>query len=207
MNPDAPLRDALAGIQAGIMGGASWMGVPALKNPLDAWVYQELVWDTRPDVIVEVGNAYGGSTLMLAHLCDLAGHGRVIGVDIDHDRVPQKVRDHPRVELVTGDAAACALAVATLVGPDRNVLVIEDSSHSAPQTLAVLEAYAPLVQPGGIMVCEDTVCHHGVDDGPDPGPAEAVAEFLHRHDDWAANPTLERFGVTWNAGGWLRRLR
>jgi protein-L-isoaspartate O-methyltransferase len=61
----------------------SWMGVQTLKNPLDAWIYQEILYEGPPDVVIEIGSYSGGSTLYLAHLLDLLGKGQVISIDID----------------------------------------------------------------------------------------------------------------------------
>lgn len=104
---DQPLRDLLIDMQTRIMSQTSWFGVKALKNPLDFWVYQEIMFEYRPDVVVEIGNHTGGSTLALAHLCNLLGNGEVIGVDINHNLIPDKVKEHPRIKFVTGDACAC----------------------------------------------------------------------------------------------------
>ena len=75
-------------------GQCRWMGVRADKNPLDAWIYQEILFEVRPEVVIEIGSYQGGSTLFLAHLLELIGDGFVISVDID--RSEYKVR-HPRI--------------------------------------------------------------------------------------------------------------
>src|SRR5204863_41220 len=141
----------------------TYFGVPALKNPLDFWVYQELLYQLRPEVIVEVGNRYGGSTLALAHFCDLLGTGEIIGLDITHELVPEIVRTHPRITLIEGDACQSFDQVVTLIGARSNILVIEDSSHTYENTLNVLRTYNGLVQPGGYFIVEDSICYHGLD--------------------------------------------
>src|ERR1051325_7522859 len=80
-----PLKEVLALMQQRIMTRSTYFGIATFKSPLDFWVYQELLYETRPDVIVEIGNFHGGSTLALAHLCDALGNGIVIGVDLSHD--------------------------------------------------------------------------------------------------------------------------
>jgi len=201
---DRPLREALAATQARVKR-STYRGVPALKSPTDAWAYQEIVWETRPDAVVEVGVHAGGGTLMFADMLHAAGRGRVVGVDVDLRRVPELVRAHPRVTLVEGDAAAVAARVWDLVGRGR-VMVVEDSSHTHANTLRVLDAYGPMVAVGCYMVVEDGVCHHGLDEGPDPGPYEAVRDWLPRHPEFAQDRGRE-FPVTWNPGGYLRRVR
>lgn len=184
---------------------ARYFGVPAVKNPCDFWAYQEIVWDTRPGVIVEIGNYCGGTLLAFAHMLDHIGVGRVIGCDIDHSTIHPSVHQHPRISLVTGDAVSRADQVTALCDGADRVLVVEDSSHDYANTLAVLRAYRHLVRPGQYFVVEDGICHHGIDEGPEPGPYEAVETFL-REDGGFERDQSREWPVTWNPGGFLRRV-
>src|SRR4029078_11762573 len=74
----------------------SWLGVKALKCPLDMWIYQEILFKTKPDIIVETGVHHGGSTLYVASICDLLGSGTVLACDITLSNVDAKVAAHPR---------------------------------------------------------------------------------------------------------------
>lgn len=203
---DLPLRVILPQMQARIVYDTRYFGVPTLKNPLDFWIYQELLFAERPDFIVEIGNRYGGSTLAFAHLCDLLGHGQVIGLDIDHSDVPAVVRAHPRITLIESDACAAFAQVRAMIPQGARAFVIEDSSHTFDNTLAVLRTYAELVPPGGSFVVEDGICHHGLEVGPDPGPYEAVAAFLAEEPRFVADRSREGFLITWNPNGYLRRI-
>ena len=82
----------------------TWLGVKVLKCPLDAWIYQEILWETRPDLIVECGTRFGGSAYYLATLCDLMGRGEVLTIDIDtaYDSRP----NHPRITYLAGSSVA-----------------------------------------------------------------------------------------------------
>lgn len=200
-----PLSDVLPVMQHRLMTESTWFGVRALKSPTDFWVCQEIIVAIRPDVIVEIGNNLGGSTLALAHFCDLLGHGRVIGVDISHASVPAVVTGHPRIHLVEGDACASFPRVQALIGQGERVLIIEDSAHTFDNTLNVLRTYSPLVSPGSYFIVEDGICHHGLDIGPDPGPYEAVEAFLGETADFEVDRTRESFLITWNPLGYLRR--
>lgn len=202
---DVPLREVLPALQQGIMEHTSYFGIPTLKNPLDAWVYQEIISASRPDVIVEIGNHHGGHLLALAHLCDAMGHGRVIGVDLSHHQVPPLVRNHPRVSLIEGDACDSYTRVEALVAADEQVLLIEDSAHTFDNTLRVLRQYALLVKPGGYFIVEDSICHHGLAIGPQPGPYEAIGVFLQENPWFESDRSREHFLVTWNPRGYLRR--
>lgn len=204
---DRPLRETLVRMQDRIMKQTTWFGVKALKNPLDFWVYQELMYELKPDVVVEIGTHGGGSTLALAHLCDLLGHGEIIGVDINHSLVPQNVWEHPRVTLITGDACTSYPLVAERVGGTRNVLVIEDSSHTFKNTLNVLRTYSPLIRPGNYFVVEDSICHHGLVVGPSPGPYEAIEAFLAEDSSFEIDWDRESFVITWNPKGFLRKVQ
>jgi cephalosporin hydroxylase len=203
---DLPLRQILPILQHRILTETTYFGIKTLKSPTDFWVYQEIVHETKPDVIVEIGNYCGGSTLALAHLCDCLGSGRVIGVDLSHESVAASVRSHPRITLIQGDARGSFDQVAGLIGSDEAVLVIEDSSHTYENTLAILDTYSPLVKPGGYFIVEDGICHHGLDVGPSPGPFEAVETFVGQNGDFAVDRGRESFLITWNPKGYLRRI-
>jgi cephalosporin hydroxylase len=204
---DLPLGTVLESIQRRIMYKTSYFGVKTLKNPLDFWVYQEILHEVRPDVIIEIGNYRGGSALALAHLCDALGHGRVIGVDINHREVGDLVRKHPRVTLLEGDATEMIGSVRQLLGADDRVLIIEDSSHTYENTLRVLRAYSGLVSPGSYLIVEDSICHHGLNVGPSPGPYEAIEAFIAETGDFEIERERESFLITWNPKGYLRRVR
>ncbi|WP_053424585.1 CmcI family methyltransferase [Rheinheimera sp. KL1] len=193
-------------IQQRILGKTSWMGVKTLKNPMDFWVYQELIYESRPDYIVEIGNRFGGSTLALAHLCDLLGHGQVIGVDISHKDMHEKAKQHPRVTLIEGDACAKFAKVRSLIPINANVLVIEDSSHTFENTLNVVRLYSSLIPEHGYLIVEDSICHHGLDVGPSPGPYEAIEAFVTENTDFVIDRDKESFVITWNPKGFLKRL-
>jgi len=202
---DLPVRNLLPIIQQRIMEQTTYFGVTALKNPLDFWIYQELIHRLLPDVIVEVGNFCGGGTLALAHLCDLLDKGRVIGVDVDHSRVPDVVRNHPRITLIEGDACSEFEKISALIGTRDHSLVIEDSSHTYENTLQVLRTFSVLVKPGGYFIVEDGICHHGLDIGPIPGPFEAIESFIAENSEFAIDRSLESFLITWNPKGFLKR--
>ncbi len=141
----------------------SWLGVPIIQLPADVMATQEVIWTTRPDVIIETGVARGGSMIFLASILELCGRGQVIGVDIDiraHNR--ETIMQHPlsrRVRLVEGASTdANTLAeVKAAIPKGANVMVILDSDHGRDHVLAELRAYGPLVSMGQYLVVADTV--------------------------------------------------
>ena len=202
---DMKLRQVIPLIQQRIMNDTKYFGIPTWKNPIDFWIYQELIHELKPDVIVEISINAGGSTLALAHICDLLDRGRVIAADFSHDQVADEVRQHPRINLVEGDACEVFGKVQKLIKRRDHVLVIEDSTHTFDNTLAILEKYAPLIKPGGYFIVEDGICHHGLDGGPSPGPYEAAEAFISQHPNFEIDRSREAFVITWNPKGYLRR--
>ena len=182
-----------------------WLGVSVGKLAEDLWAYQEIVHETRPDLVVETGTAFGGSALYFASLFDLLGNGRVLSVDL---WLRGDVPEHPRVEYLQGSSVAPEIVEevrARAAGAER-VMVVLDSDHSAAHVLAELRAYAPLVSPGCYLVVEDTYLHgRPLIPGFGPGPGEALDAFLRESSDFEVDATRESYGVTQNPGGWLRR--
>jgi cephalosporin hydroxylase len=203
---DWPLARVLPIIQKRIMEGSTYHGIRTLKNPLDFWVYQEILCWTRPEYIVEIGNFHGGSTLALAHICDSLGAGRVVAVDTTHDNIAPQVKTHPRITLLTGDACEMAPRVEEAVMGSKSIMVIDDSLHTFEHTLRVLETYSPLVGVGNYFIVEDGICHHGLDVGPRPGPYEAVEAFVSGNGNFIIDREKENFGITWNPKGYLKKI-
>jgi cephalosporin hydroxylase len=184
----------------------SYMGITAIKNPFDFWVYQEIAYETRPEFIVEIGNHMGGTLLALAHLLERVGGTKVIGVDASHGPVHNKVKEHPTVLLIEGDATRSFGRVREAIPAGARVMVIEDSSHTYENTLAVLRAYSPLCQPGDYFIVEDGICGHGIVDGPRPSPYEATEAFIKENPGFVCDRSRESFFITWNPKGFLRRV-
>ncbi len=186
---------------------AHWLGVQTLKCPLDLWVFQEILCDCQPDVIIESGTFRGGTALFLASICDLLQHGRLITLDIENrsDRPA-----HARITYLGGSStdAATLEKVRGLIGADERVMVILDSDHHQAHVLEELHRYSPLVSVGQYLVVEDTNLNgHPVWPDFGPGPMEAVQVFLKGNGSFVADAAREKFLLTFNPGGYLRRVR
>lgn len=184
-----------------------WMGHAVLKCPLDLWLYQEIIHKLRPAVVVETGTAFGGSALYMASLFDLVGQGRVITVDLE----PRDGRPaHPRITYVTGSSVAAdtVARVRDLVGGEGPVMVILDSDHSEAHVRQELELYHPFVPVGSYLIVEDTnVNGHPVERHHGPGPWEATHDFLGSHPEFEHDTAMDKFLLTFNPKGYLKRLR
>jgi cephalosporin hydroxylase len=183
----------------------TWLGVTINKCPMDLLIYQEIIYETRPQVIIETGTATGGSALFFASLCDLLGRGEVITVDIEDNC---QVR-HPRITRIIGSSTDSEIAhQISMRVQGRSAMVVLDSDHRRDHVLRELELYSVLVPMGHYMIVEDTNIHgHPVLRGYGEGPAEAVAEFLRRHDQFMVDHSRAKHMLTFNPGGYLKRIR
>jgi cephalosporin hydroxylase len=169
--------------------------------------YQEILFETRPSLVVETGTHEGGSALFLAHMLDVLGGGEVVSIDV-LGRPGRPV--HPRVRYVTGSSADGDLVSGVFRGrpTDESRLVILDSDHSLAHVRRELALFAPHVPVGSYLVVEDSnVNGNPVLPGFGPGPREAIDEFLADHPEFAADSSREKFLMTFNPGGYLKRVR
>ena len=201
------VRDAFHQQLYGHFLGTFWLGVLAVKNPMDLMVYQEILFELRPELIIETGTFMGGSALFLASVCDLLGQGRVISVDV---KPAPALPAHPRITYIQGDS--CSPEVLDLVNAERvearSAMVILDSDHSRDHVLRELRAYSPMVSVGQYLITEDTnVNGHPVLPEHGPGPWEAVGEFLKGQDAFAIDVAREKFLLSFNPGGYLLRVK
>jgi len=202
----------------------SWMGRPIIQLPEDMIRTQEVIWQVKPDVIIETGIAHGGSLIYNASLCKAMGKGRVIGVDIEirpHNR--EAIEAHPMSELITmieGSSTAPEIVsqVKSLLNPGETVLVILDSNHTKQHVADELEAYHDVVTSGSYIVATDGIMFDLADvPRGDEGwewdhPTAAAAEFVERHSDffveqppWPFNESELSKNITHWPGAWLRK--
>jgi cephalosporin hydroxylase len=183
-----------------------FLGIQTLKYPTDLWTYQEIISETLPEVIIETGTWHGGSALFLAMVCDVIGHGRVVTIDVDQ---PDPLPQHARIAYLHGSSTDPGILtrVRELTDQAQTVMVILDSDHGREHVLAELKAYSDLVTIGSYLIVEDTnVNGHPVHPGHGPGPSEAVSEFLSADSRYVVDRTRERFLITANPNGFLRRV-
>ena len=199
----------------------SWLGRPVIQFPQDIVAIQELVWQIKPEAVVETGVAHGGSLVLSASCLEvLGGEGRVLGIDIDirpHNR--RAIEAHPlshRIELLEGSSIDERLfaRVEQFCRGRRRVLVILDSNHTHEHVLRELELYSRLVRQGSYLVVMDTIIEDmPADSFPDRpwsrgnNPKTAVREFLQSNRRFEIDRELEaKLQITVAPDGWLRCL-
>jgi cephalosporin hydroxylase len=179
----------------------SWMGRPIIQLPEDMIRLQELIFQKRPDVIIETGIAHGGSLIYSASLMKIMGiNGRVIGVDIEirpHNR--QEIEKHflfPYITLIEGNSASenVVKSIKSQIKNEDTVLIILDSNHSREHVLAELEAYCSLVTPGSYIIATDGIMQdvydvpRGMAEWKLDNPITAVRDFLSNHQEFILEP-------------------
>lgn len=183
-----------------------WMGLPIIQYPQDIVALQEIVWKTKPDMIIETGVARGGSILLYASLLEmLNGNGVVVGVDIDirkHNR--KKILEHPlshRIRLIENSSidSKSIDEIAALTEGKNRIMVSLDANHTYEHVLKELELYTPLVSNGCYCIVFDTVIEDlprgSFPDRPwDKGnnPKTAVEQFLLDNQDFVVDKQIEQ---------------
>jgi cephalosporin hydroxylase len=165
-----------------------------------------LIWELKPDLIIEIGTNKGGSALYLADLLSLAGKGEIHTIDIEKDQASELTRSHPRIKLFTDGYQGYDLGLAKGY---ETILVIEDGSHYYKDTIAAMEKFAPVVTPGSYLIVEDGIINElGMKKHFEGGPLRAVDEFLPSHPEFSIDRKwCDLFGTnaTFNVSGFLKK--
>jgi cephalosporin hydroxylase len=199
----------------------SWLGLPMIQLPADILALQEIVWETKPDVIVETGVAWGGSTVFYASLLQLLGKGMIIGIDLNlMDHVTKSIMSYPfsdRIHLLRGSSvdAGMAAKIKALIAPGQSVMVVLDSHHTHEHVLDELRLYAPLVTKGNFLVVCDTIVetttlqpHRPRPWGRGNNPHTALEAFLKESDRFERDQYVNGKVVTsLFPGGYVRCVK
>ena len=193
-------------------GVTRWRGVPVLGNPLDMWMLQQTIVETKPDLIVETGSASGGSALFFT---DVSPKVKVISINYNEPCVGQAAMKpdfkHPRINFVEGMSTNKKIVdMVRKESKGKRVMVSLDSDHTTKNVLAEMKLYGPLVTKGCYMVVQDTNLDCFPVNHPefkDNGPTKAVKAFMEENEDFEIDHNKEGFYMTFYPGGWLRRIR
>jgi cephalosporin hydroxylase len=199
----------------------SWMGRPIIQYPQDMIAMQEIIWNLKPDLIIETGIAHGGSLIYYASLMELIGKGQVLGVDIDiRDHNRKEIEKHPmykRIKMIQGSSVSTDVIeqVTTYAENKQTILVCLDSNHTHEHVLQELNLYSLFVTLGSYIVAFDTI----VEDLPEdylPGrawtigdnPKTAVHEFLKTNSNFEIDTAIDnKLLISVAPQGYLKRVK
>jgi cephalosporin hydroxylase len=203
-----------------------WMGRPIIQYPQDILAMQQIIWEVKPDLIIETGIAHGGSLIFSASMLELIAsctgiEGEVLGIDIDiraHNR--KAIEEHPmykRISMIQGSSIAPEIIaqVKEKAKGKKRILVCLDSNHTHDHVLSELEAYAQLTTTGSYCVVMDTVIEDMPSDmfpdrpwGPGNNPKTAVWEYLKTHPEFEINKDIDhKLLISVAPDGYLKRVR
>jgi len=201
----------------------TWMGRPIIAFPQDMIAMQELIWEIKPDLIIETGVAHGGSIVYYASLLELIGNdGLVVGIDIDirkHNR--EQIETHPmakRICLIEGSSVSSETVkqVSDLAKTKKNIMVCLDSNHTHEHVLEELKLYSPFVSVNNYCVVFDTIVEDMPADydwgirpwGRGNNPKTAVWEFLKKNDNFEINKSIDsKLLISVAPDGFLKRIK
>ena len=188
---------------------ANWLGVYAKKCPLDLWIYQEVMFELRPDLIIECGTCAGGSAYFMASILDIINHGRIITIDIDDYHLKPQ---HKRIEYLQGSSTSPEITQVVRKKvkeyEDKVIMVVLDSDHKMAHVLQEMQFYSELISLGSYLIVEDTNLNgHPAVPFFGPGPMEAVDEFLKHNNNFIIDKNREKFLLTSNPSGYLKRIK
>lgn len=203
-----------------------WMGRPIIQYPQDILAMQQIIWEVKPDLIIETGIAHGGSLIFSASMLELIAsctgiEGEVLGVDIDirpHNR--KAIEEHPmykRISMIQGSSVAPDIIaqVKEKAKGKKRILVCLDSNHTHEHVLAELVAYAPLTTVGSYCVVMDTVIEDMPKEmfpdrpwGPSDNPKTAVWEYLKSRPEFEIDKDIDnKLLISVAPEGYLKRVR
>lgn len=197
----------------------TWLGEPVLNLPQDMFALQEIIFKTRPEYIIEIGVAWGGSLLFYSTLLEVLGGGEIIGVDIFiPDDLKQRLNSHgklsERIHLINGSSVEQDTVdkVKAITGDSRKTMILLDSNHTHEHVYKELQLYAPLVEKGYYLICGDTIVEDIPEQnyrdrpwGPGDNPKTALNAFMKETNRFEVDSELEnKLLFSCNPGGYLR---
>ena len=206
----------------------SWMGRPIIQYPQDMIAMQEIVWEVKPDLIIETGIAHGGSLIFTASMLELLSicegdsegiKRMVLGIDIDiREKNRIAIEKHPmsnRIQMIQGSSIDCEIVeeVKQIASKFNKVLVCLDSNHTEDHVLKELQAYSGLVTPESYCVVFDTIIEDFPEDtypdrswGPGNSPKSAVKKFLEANNNFIVDETIDsKLLLSVAPSGYLKR--
>jgi cephalosporin hydroxylase len=199
----------------------TWLGLPIIQMPQDIVATQEIIWECKPDVIIEAGIAWGGSVLLYASMLQLIGKGKVVAIDLNlMDHVRDQIMGYPfsnRIHLYKGSSTDVSIVsqIRSHIEPGQSVMVLLDSNHTHEHVLDELRLYAPLITKGQFLIVSDTIVedipaqeHRPRPWGPGNNPMTALRSYLAEVDRFAVDEFVNsKLLLTFSPQGYCRCVK
>ena len=185
----------------------AYKGVPAIKCPFDYVLYQMLIWEVQPDLIIEIGTNKGGSALYLADLLELNKKGVLHTIDLSVNEEDASLLSHPRIKVYKDGFMNYDTSI---LSKYETILVIEDGPHTYEDTLAALHKFSQFVSKNSYFIAEDGIVSElGREKEFNGGPQKAISEFLKKNSNFIIDRKwCDFFGInaTFNVNGYLKKI-
>lgn len=192
-----------------------WLGVGVIQYPSDLITYASLLYQVKPEVVIETGTNYGGLSVFLASVMEsINPNAKVITVDIDSSRWDKEVAEGritgkmlEKMVFVKGDSVSePVIHQIQEHSAGKKGLVLLDSLHSSEHVLKELELYSPFVSPGSYIIVNDTHLEQMDIMGSGTGPMKAVNDFLKTTKEFTIDPKLPGTIISCAPSGFLKRI-
>ena len=199
----------------------NWLGEPSLQTPEDLITFQEIIFRTKPDFLLEVGVAWAGSLLFYATIMESIGHGQIIGIDIFiPDDLKGRIFSHSvskRIKLIQSSSIEddSFQEISGMIGKNKNTMVHLDSDHTDEHVFKELSMYSELVSKENYLICGDTIIdfipeqtHRPREWGKTNNPNTALKRFLKVNNRFEVDQTYDKKRLMSNQpGGYLRCIK
>ena len=186
----------------------TYKGIKAIRCPFDYVIYQMIIGEVRPDLIIEIGSHEGGGAIYLSDLqkaYNIAGEIHTIDI---HDNAKKNLVSYPNIKFFGNGASNYDVSLAK---DFKKILVIEDAAHTYECSKEAITKFASLVTIGSYLIVEDGIVNElGVEKQYGGGPLKAIREFLPSHPEFIVDRKwCDMFGknATFNINGYLKKIK
>lgn len=185
-----------------------YRGIKMIKNPFDYVLYQMILNEVKPDLVIEIGTNHGGSALYISDILNTIGNGIVHTIDINNFNLDDLITKNERVKRFFGGYQS--YDISNCDGFEK-VLVIDDGSHLYEECVEILDKFKDVVSLNSYFIVEDgCLINIGLSEEYNGGPVRAIDEFIKKDNNFIIDRTwCDFFGknVTFNTNGFLKKIK
>lgn len=199
----------------------NWLGEPMLQTPDDIMTIQELMYKTKPDVILEIGVAWAGTLLLYDTLAKFTNTKKIIGVDIF---IPKDLKKRifsksksKKIQLIKADSTSKLTfnKIKKICGNYKNILIHLDSDHTKETVFKEINLYSKLMKKNNYLIVGDTIIEHIPEQkhrkrswGKGNNPHNALIEFLKNNKNFKIDKSINfKQLLSNNPGGYLKKIK